>query len=78
VCFSSQLTGLTFASAVGTSAVSFTALFSLFRWLDGSYARGGHFFKRMPVELQANIEQAPRPWAISRETSILIANLVRH
>jgi len=75
LCLQPTLTSLNFASVLGSLAIGCTCVFLMTRWLDGSYARGGRFFDRMPPQLQADVERAPKTWEVSKETSILIANL---
>lgn len=68
LCLQSSLSGLSFASLLGASAVAFTCLFLVGRWLDGSYARGGRFFDQMPPALQANVEGSPTVWQVTART----------
>jgi amino acid permease len=65
LCLQSSLSGLSFASLLGASAVALTCLFLVTRWQDGSYARGGRFFDRMPPALQANVEGSPAVWQVT-------------
>ena len=74
MCLPKSLAGLEFTSFLGVAAIGYTALFSLLRWLDGSYARGGAFHARMPPGLRPRFDGAAT-WRVSPETSLLIANL---
>ena len=74
LCLARSLAGLSFTSYLGVSAVGYTALFSMVRCVDGSYGPGGRFYARMPVNLRASFDGL-RPWKISGETAVLIANL---
>lgn len=74
-CFARSLAGLAAISLLGVGALAYTALFSMWRYLDGSYASGGRFHAAMPVKLRASFGTQTRAWRVSRNTAVLVANL---
>ena len=74
LCLPKSLAGLEFSSYLGVAAIAYTALFSLWRCLDGSYTPTGRFHARMPPQLRARFEPGAT-WRVSRETAVLVANL---
>ena len=75
LCCSSSLAGLSLVSLLGVMAIGFTAVFSMVRWLDGSYAEGGRYHAAMPIALRPSLAALRRPWALSDQSAVLLANL---
>ena len=74
LCLPKSLAGLEITSYLGVSAILYTAAFSLWRSLDGSYAPGGALYARMPPKLRPRFDAAG-PWQLSPNTAVLVANL---
>lgn len=74
LCLPKSLAGLEFSSILGVIAILYTALFSLWRYLDGSYREGGLYYDRMPAHVRPRFASTST-WQVSRETAVLVANL---
>jgi amino acid permease len=74
LCTFRSLSGLASTSILGVAALIYTALFSLWRYIDGSYHEGGRYHQTMPAHLRANFAGLRR-WRVSSATALLVANL---
>ena len=77
-CLPSSLAGLSAVSLLGVGALLYTALFSLLRWADASYAPApahGRLGAAMPAALRPRFARTSQPWLVSKQTGVLVANL---
>ncbi len=69
-----SLARLSAVSGLGMAAVLYTVGFSIMRWLDGSYAKGGRLHELMPAEKRPAFAPSDPP-VFSATTAAMFANL---